>query len=61
MLCMVFGQLTSRDSLRDLILSLEAIVPNTIIWGSGPPYRGVTSVPPTKKGATGSLRSSPTY
>ena len=24
MLCMVFGQLTSRDSIRDLILSLEA-------------------------------------
>lgn len=24
MLCMVFGQLTSRDSMRDLILSLEA-------------------------------------
>lgn len=23
MLCMVFGQLTSRDSMRDLILSLE--------------------------------------
>ena len=24
MLCMVFGQLTSRDSMRDLLLSLEA-------------------------------------
>jgi hypothetical protein len=24
MLCMVFGQLTSRDSMRDLMLSLEA-------------------------------------
>lgn len=24
MLCMVFGQLTSRDSIRDLFLSLEA-------------------------------------
>ncbi|MFU8844911.1 MAG: DUF4372 domain-containing protein [Bacteroidales bacterium] len=24
MLCMVFGQLTARDSMRDLILSLEA-------------------------------------
>ncbi len=27
--CMVFGQLTSRGSMRDLMLSLEA---NTIIW-----------------------------
>ena len=24
MLCMIFGQLTARDSMRDLILSLEA-------------------------------------
>ena len=24
MLCMIFGQLTGRDSMRDLILSLEA-------------------------------------
>ena len=35
MLCMVFGQLTSRDSMRDLILSLEAHQPNYYHLGFG--------------------------
>ncbi len=36
MLCMVFGQLTSRDSMRDLILSLEAHQPKYYHLGFGP-------------------------
>ena len=36
MLCMVFGQLTSRDSMRDLMLSLEAHQPKYYHLGSGP-------------------------
>ena len=35
MLCMVFGQLTSRDSMRDLILSLEAHQPKYYHLGFG--------------------------
>jgi len=35
MLCMVFGQLTSRDSMRDLILSLEAHHPKYYHLGFG--------------------------
>ena len=35
MLCMVFGQLTSRDSMRDLILSLEAHHNKYYHWGFG--------------------------
>lgn len=35
MLCMVFGQLTSRDSMRDLILSLEAHRPKYYHLGFG--------------------------
>lgn len=35
MLCMVFGQLTSRDSMRDLILSLEAHKPKYYHLGFG--------------------------
>jgi hypothetical protein len=33
LLCMLFGQLTNRDSLRDLIITLEAHSKNHIIWG----------------------------
>jgi len=36
MLCMVFGQLTSRDSMRDLMLSLEAHRPKYYHLGFGP-------------------------
>jgi hypothetical protein len=36
MLCMVFGQLTSRDSMRDLMLSLEAHQPKFYHLGFGP-------------------------
>ena len=36
MLCMVFGQLTSRDSMRDLMLSLEAHQPKYYHLGFGP-------------------------
>ncbi len=36
MLCMVFGQLTSRDSMRDLMLSLEAHKPKYYHLGFGP-------------------------
>ena len=36
MLCMVFGQLTSRDSMRDLMLSLEAHSPKYYHLGFGP-------------------------
>ena len=36
MLCMVFGQLTSRDSMRDLILSLEAHQAKYYHLGFGP-------------------------
>jgi len=36
MLCMVFGQLTSRDSMRDLMLSLEAHHPKYYYLGFGP-------------------------
>lgn len=36
MLCMVFGQLTSRDSMRDLVLSLEAHRPKFYHLGFGP-------------------------
>jgi len=36
MLCMVFGQLTSRDSMRDLMLSLEAHHPKFYHLGFGP-------------------------
>lgn len=36
MLCMVFGQLTSRDSMRDLILSLEGHQPKFYHLGFGP-------------------------
>ncbi|MFC2091061.1 IS4 family transposase, partial [Bacteroidota bacterium] len=36
MLCMVFGQLTSRDSMRDLILSLEAHKSKYYHLGFGP-------------------------
>ncbi len=35
MLCMVFGQLTSRDSMRDLMLSLEAHQPKFYHLGFG--------------------------
>ena len=35
MLCMVFGQLTSRDSMRDLMLSLEAHQPKYYHLGFG--------------------------
>lgn len=35
MLCMVFGQLTSRDSMRDLLLSLEAHHPKYYHLGFG--------------------------
>ena len=35
MLCMVFGQLTSRDSMRDLMLSLEAHKPKYYHLGFG--------------------------
>ena len=35
MLCMVFGQLTARDSMRDLILSLEAHKPKYYHLGFG--------------------------
>ncbi|HET9571038.1 MAG TPA: IS4 family transposase [Bacteroidales bacterium] len=35
MLCMVFGQLTSRDSMRDLMLSLEAHKPKFYHLGFG--------------------------
>ncbi len=35
MLCMVFGQLTSRDSMRDLMLSLEAYQPKFYHLGFG--------------------------
>ena len=35
MLCMVFGQLTSRDSMRDLMLSLEAHHPKYYLLGFG--------------------------
>jgi len=35
MLCMVFGQLTSRDSMRDLMLSLEAHRPKYYHLGFG--------------------------
>ena len=35
MLCMVFGQLTSRDSMRDLMLSLEAHYPKYYHLGFG--------------------------
>lgn len=35
MLCMVFGQLTSRDSMRDLILRLEAHQPKYYHLGFG--------------------------
>ena len=36
MLCMVFGQLTSRDSMRDLMLSLEEHSPKYYHLGFGP-------------------------
>lgn len=36
MLCMIFGQLTSRDSMRDLMLSLEAHHPKFYHLGFGP-------------------------
>lgn len=36
LLCMVFGQLTSRDSMRDLMLSLEAHQPKYYHLGFGP-------------------------
>ena len=36
MLCMVFGQLTSRDSMRDLVLSLEGHQPKFYHLGFGP-------------------------
>lgn len=35
MLCKVFGQLTSRESMRDLMLSLEAHQPKFYHLGSG--------------------------
>ena len=35
MLCMVFGQLTARDSMRDLMLSLEAHQPKYCHLGFG--------------------------
>jgi hypothetical protein len=35
MLCMVFGQLTARDSMRDLMLSLEAHQPKYYHLGFG--------------------------
>ncbi len=34
MLCMIFGQLTARDSMRELMLSLEAHKTSTITWDS---------------------------
>ena len=36
MLCMVFGQLTARDSMRDLMLSLEAHQSKYYNLGFGP-------------------------
>jgi len=36
MLCLVFGELTSRDSMRDLILSLEAHQSKFYHLGFGP-------------------------
>ena len=36
MLCMVFGQLTARDSMRDLMLSIEAHQPKYYHLGFGP-------------------------
>ena len=33
MLCMIFGQLTARDSMRELMLSLEAHKIAVPIWG----------------------------
>jgi hypothetical protein len=36
MLCMVFGRLTARDSMRDLMLSLEAHQPKYYHLGFGP-------------------------
>ena len=35
MLCMIFGQLTSRDSMRDLMLSIEAHQPKYYHLGFG--------------------------
>ena len=37
LLTMMFGQLSNRESLRDLIVSLEAHTGNSIIWESASP------------------------
>lgn len=59
MLCMIFGQLTARDSMRDLMLSLEAHNKKYYHLGLG---KSVTSVPISVKltviGITGSMKSS---
>jgi hypothetical protein len=60
MLCMVFGQLTNRDSLRDMIVTIEAHSQKTYHLGLGKKLPEVTLQKPMRDVITGFLRNLPT-
>lgn len=60
MLCMVFGQLTARESMRDLMLSLEPHQPKYYHLGFGKQFHVGTLERPTIIETIIFLKSSPT-
>jgi hypothetical protein len=61
MLCMVFGQLTSRDNMRDLMLSIEAHQPKYYHLDFGTTLLVEILEEPTKGAITKSSKSLPTF
>lgn len=59
LLCMLFGQLTNRDSLRDLIVTLEAHSKKSYHLGWVKASRGAILLRPTKYAIAGFSKSSP--